>query len=321
MTRAFKRPPPLHEVVETARIEALHSYLMLDTEPPAAFTELAMSVASGLPAPFVVIALLDRVREWVLASAGFQAATVPRHLSFSHHALDDPGSCLLVRDAWGDGRFGRHAWVAGAPFARSYAGVAITDADGYQLGTVAVLHPEPGRFGPLELDWLRRMAAEVAGQLSLHRAGFGGETAPSGLETHDPAAPVWQDVPAEPTTSTAVRPPAMPGGSPVQGWLGVRTEPAGPPGSRAGLRVMSVAMGGPASRAGLMVGDVLLAIDRRPVREAAEIVHALAQRLPGEQVQLTLLCEGETVVRRLMVEPAPLARTQRRRTSDGRLKN
>ncbi|ABS02641.1 S1C family serine protease [Kineococcus radiotolerans] len=52
--------------------------------------------------------------------------------------------------------------------------------------------------------------------------------------------------------------------------------------------------GGPGERAGLQPGDVVLAIDGRPVTEPAELIVDIRAREPGEQVTLTVRRDGRT---------------------------
>ena len=56
----------------------------------------------------------------------------------------------------------------------------------------------------------------------------------------------------------------------------------------------AVAPGGPGDRAGLRPGDVVLAIDGRPVTEAVELIVDIRAREPGETVTLTVRRGGST---------------------------
>ncbi|MFN3597411.1 MAG: trypsin-like peptidase domain-containing protein [Rubricoccaceae bacterium] len=61
-----------------------------------------------------------------------------------------------------------------------------------------------------------------------------------------------------------------------------------------GVQIVSVFSGGSGARAGLRAGDVLLAVDGRPVDSSNEFQSRLALRRPGETVTLTVWREGET---------------------------
>jgi S1-C subfamily serine protease len=56
-----------------------------------------------------------------------------------------------------------------------------------------------------------------------------------------------------------------------------------------GAAVVAVLAAGPASKAGLREGDVVVAIDRKPVRSAADINKALAVHKPGDVLALEVL--------------------------------
>jgi putative serine protease PepD len=62
----------------------------------------------------------------------------------------------------------------------------------------------------------------------------------------------------------------------------------------AGARVVSIQSGSPAADAGLQAGDVVTAIDDRPVTSSTELTAAVRSRQPGDQVGLTVRRNGET---------------------------
>jgi putative serine protease PepD len=62
----------------------------------------------------------------------------------------------------------------------------------------------------------------------------------------------------------------------------------------AGARVVSVQQGSPADDAGLQAGDVVTAIDDRPITSSTELTAAVRSRQPGETVTLGVRRNGET---------------------------
>jgi len=80
-----------------------------------------------------------------------------------------------------------------------------------------------------------------------------------------------------------------------RGWLGVSlqdlTEGENPH-SQAGVLVAVVQRNGPAMRGGLRPGDVVTAVDGRPVDSARGLIRQVAQSRPGSAVRLTLRRQG-----------------------------
>jgi photosystem II stability/assembly factor-like uncharacterized protein len=85
-------------------------------------------------------------------------------------------------------------------------------------------------------------------------------------------------------------------------WLGFGGE-AGD----GGVKVATVNANGPAGKAGLKVGDVITALDKKPVKDLAALADAIAGRKAGDKVTLTVLRDKETkdLVVTLEVRPDP----------------
>ncbi len=74
-------------------------------------------------------------------------------------------------------------------------------------------------------------------------------------------------------------------------FLGVTTGPAA---NGVGAAVIAVTPGGPGDRAGLTPAeDVILGVDGRPVRESGDVAAAIANRRPGDTVQLVVESGGD----------------------------
>jgi serine protease Do len=63
--------------------------------------------------------------------------------------------------------------------------------------------------------------------------------------------------------------------------------------STQGALVADVEPKGPAARAGVRQGDVIIAVDRKPVRSSDELPRAVAKHPPGSRIALTLLRDRE----------------------------
>jgi putative serine protease PepD len=75
-------------------------------------------------------------------------------------------------------------------------------------------------------------------------------------------------------------------------WLGVETSAMTSTGGGA-AQVQRVVAGGPAASAGLRVGDVILAIDDKPVTGFSDIAKAVDEREPGEKLNLRVRRGGD----------------------------
>jgi S1-C subfamily serine protease len=91
---------------------------------------------------------------------------------------------------------------------------------------------------------------------------------------------------------------------PRRAMLGVNLGGVEPNGG--GVRVESVSPGGPAEEAGVKAGDVIVAIEAKPVTTGRELVRAMEAIEPGEKVQLGLKRDGKPV--KLAVEARELDR-------------
>jgi len=87
-------------------------------------------------------------------------------------------------------------------------------------------------------------------------------------------------------------------GSVTRGWIGVGVQEINPElaalfkiPSAKGVLVSHIERGGPAERAGLKPGDVLLAVDERPVTDTTAMLNLVAALKPGRQVKLKVLRE------------------------------
>ncbi len=101
-------------------------------------------------------------------------------------------------------------------------------------------------------------------------------------------------------TAEAVIAQLRAGGSVTRGWLGVQIQPVTDEIARslglaatAGVLIADPQAGGPAARAGIRAGDVVLALDGRPVRDARELVRRVADLAPGSTARLDIVRAGD----------------------------
>lgn len=143
------------------RIEALHSYQVLHTEPEPFFNNMAHIMAQCFEVPIALISFVDKEEVFFKANVGMKGTTaVPRGISLCSLAIleNDPTifentleePCLLANPL-----------VAGEFGLRFYAGAPIITKDGYNIGTVCIVDKQPRCFSSLDEDLLKKFAEAV----------------------------------------------------------------------------------------------------------------------------------------------------------------
>lgn len=152
---------------EAWRLDALHALPLLDTAPEADFDAIVRLGQALFDVPTCLVTLIDRDRQWFKARIGLDVPETPRDISFCGHAIlqDD---VFVIADASRDERFHDNPLVTGPPHIRFYAGAPIRLPNGYTIGTVCILGPEPrDRFDTTERAQLQDLAGLALGAISL----------------------------------------------------------------------------------------------------------------------------------------------------------
>lgn len=156
--------------VEADRLAAVRRYHILDTPPDGSFDRITALAASLFNVPISIISLVDTDRVWFK----------------SHHGLEgvkqigkEPGLCAsaivqdevwVLENAATDVRSLANPLVAGEFGLRFYAGVPLTTADGFNLGTLCVIDREPRPITEEQIKQLRHLASVVMDQMELRLA-------------------------------------------------------------------------------------------------------------------------------------------------------
>jgi diguanylate cyclase (GGDEF)-like protein/PAS domain S-box-containing protein len=146
---------------DDARVAALLSYSILDTQPDPAYDAFATMAAAICETPIALVSLVDAARNWHKASVGFPGASeIPRELSMCTHAVAS-GEMLEVKDTLLDARFCENPIVLGEPNIRFYAGAPLIDRDGHALGAICAIDRRPRELSAAQRESLTSLAKVV----------------------------------------------------------------------------------------------------------------------------------------------------------------
>src|SRR6476659_7887236 len=105
---------------ESARLDMLRRYDILETPPEGPFDDLAKLAAHLCDAPIALVSFVASDREWIKARIGISVDAAPRDVSFSAHAIRQ-SDVFIVPDASTDARFANNPLVTDTGI-RFYAG-------------------------------------------------------------------------------------------------------------------------------------------------------------------------------------------------------
>jgi PAS domain S-box-containing protein len=160
------KPAPVPDD-EAARLDALRRCEVLDTEPEAAFDDIARLAAHICGTPVALVSLVDERRQWFKARVGIDVSETPRDASFCAHAIVRHPGLFVVPDALADKRFARNPLVTGEPGVRFYAGVPLVTSEGHALGTLCVIDFVPRALDADQERALAVLAHHASSQLEL----------------------------------------------------------------------------------------------------------------------------------------------------------
>jgi len=153
---------------EAARLAALDSYAILDTEPEQAFDDLTLLASFICKTPIAMISLVDEDRQWFKSRVGVAISETSRDIAFCSTASLQP-DIFVVPDALEDERFRDNPLVLSDPHIRFYAGAPLVNEDGFALGTLCVVDRSPRELEPEQREALKALSRLVLAQIEFRR--------------------------------------------------------------------------------------------------------------------------------------------------------
>lgn len=157
--------------MEALRLEALHSYEILDTPAHPSFDTITEAAVLAFGVPMAVISLVDEERQWFKSAVGLEERGTDRAVSFCTHTICGVEP-MIVEDAKADPRFAGNPNVTGGLAIRFYAGAPLIDHEGFVLGTLCLMDTVPRSLDAAEIALLRALAECVITAITAHHQGL-----------------------------------------------------------------------------------------------------------------------------------------------------
>lgn len=158
-----KMKAPEFSQKEEQRLEALHSYQILDTDVEKEFDEITILASELFDAKISSVSLVDRDRQWFKSTCGIKDRETSRDVSVCSYAIQTPNEVFEISDLSKDDRFKNFPIVTSEEKIRFYAGAPIVDKNGVALGTLCVLDDKPRTLTEKQKTRLQSLANMVMG--------------------------------------------------------------------------------------------------------------------------------------------------------------
>jgi GAF domain-containing protein len=148
------------EARESERLKAVKRFDNFDFALNKAIQGILNIVADIYETPAAFVTLIDEQDQWFKVNHGFEVLNMPRSTSFCTHTimLREP---MVVCDALTDERFADNPFVKNAPNIRFYAGAALTDSNGQNIGTICVMDARPRTVPDEKKQYLTLLAKQT----------------------------------------------------------------------------------------------------------------------------------------------------------------
>lgn len=160
-----------HQQFEQERLKALEALKIMDTAPEENYDRLVRLAVDFFQIPICYISFLDEKRQWFKSQHGIDLKQVPRKLAFCNETIKRTEP-LIINDTHLDEQFSDNPYVRQDPYIRFYAGVPLTNPQGYNVGTFCLADTSPKELDKQQLNLLLNLAEIAIDEISLRNANF-----------------------------------------------------------------------------------------------------------------------------------------------------
>lgn len=154
---------------ENLRVNALHAYDVIGSLPEAEYDAITKLAAHICKTPVAFISFIDKKEQWVKSEIGLGITSTPRKNSFCRFLINSDENFIEISDAALDSRVYDNVFVTGPPQFRYYAGVALTNEEGYKIGSLCVMDYKPRQIEAAQKESLLLLAGQIVSLLSLRK--------------------------------------------------------------------------------------------------------------------------------------------------------
>lgn len=154
---------------EQARLQALVSCAILDSQQDPDFNNLVQLCLQLFNVPMAAITLAAENRIWFKAEAGLNASQCERDISLCGHVVYS-GQPLIIEDTSQDKRFADNPLVIGTLKIGCYVGYPLFDREGFVLGVLCIMDTTARQFDEKSLLLLDMLSKQAAALIKRHRS-------------------------------------------------------------------------------------------------------------------------------------------------------
>jgi GAF domain-containing protein len=151
---------------DVARLQALQQLSWVDAPPDVTLDQLVELAAWTFNVPMVTLSLFDDPHVVHKAHAGLPSDALAQPLGLGMQDIVGKGF-LVVSDARSQPSMSDHPWVTGSQGVRFFASVALTTADGHNVGALSVMDTHVRELSDHEARILTAMARLAMDHMSL----------------------------------------------------------------------------------------------------------------------------------------------------------